>query len=296
MSRKLAFAALVFFVGSIVAPFLCTTPCDAAEVLIICDTQLRPVTEIVSGIRKTLKSPFRIYSPAEVQGTLDGVVAKENAKVVVALGKSALFEALRLPPAIPVIYDMVVVPPLISRPNTTGFYMATPTREYAELIRNHLHSIRKFAVVGTRNQLDILARGGTPQQTAFGVKNSVEFVDAVRQMSDADAILLLPDISLLTPTAMHEAFLFSFKKGIPLIGVSEQNVKEGALLALVVDTANVGKLIGEAAAKVLRGGDLGQVPASPPTKFDMYLNISTASRMGIRIPGEMMRMAKRIYQ
>ena len=294
MSRKIA--ALVFFVGMVAAPLLCTTYCDAADVLIICDTQLRPVTEIVSGIRKTLKSPLRIYSPSEVKGTLDSVVVKEDAKVVVALGKSALLEALRLPPSIPVIYDMVVVPPLISRPNTTGFYMATPTREYAELIRNHLHSIRKFAVVGSRNQLSILAPGGLPQQTAFGVRNSVEFVDAVRQMDNADAILLMPDISLLTPTAMNEAFLISFKKGIPLIGVSEQNVKEGALLALVVDTVNVGKLIGEAAAKVLRGGELGRGQASPPTKFDMYLNTATASRMGIQIPREMMRMAKRVYQ
>ena len=294
MSRKIA--ALVFFVGLVAAPLLGTTSCDAADVLIICDTQLRPVTEIVSGIRKTLKSHFRIYSPSEVKGILDSVVVKEDAKVVVALGKSSLYEALRLPPSIPVIYDMVVVPPLISRPNTTGFYMATPAREYAELIRNHLHSIRKFAVVGSRNQLNILARGGLPQQTAFGVRNSVEFVDAVRQMADADAILLMPDISLLTPTAMSEAFLISFKKGIPLFGVSEQNVKQGALLALVVDTVNVGKTIGEAAAKVLRGGDLGQVQASPPTKFDMYLNTSTASRMGIQIPGEMMRMAKRVYQ
>ena len=293
MSRKLA--ALVFFVGIVAAPLLATTSCDAAEVLIICDTQLRPVTEIVSGIKKTLKSPFRIYSPSEVQGTLDSVVAKENAKVVVALGKSALFAALRLPPTIPVIYDMVVVPPLISRPNTAGFYMATPAREYAELIRNHLHSIRKFAVVGSSNQLSILARGGVPQQTVFGVKNSVEFVDAVRQMSDADAILLMPDVSLLTPTAMNEAFLISFKRGIPLFGVSEQNVKEGALLALVVDTVNVGKLIGEATARVLRGGDLGQAQASPPAKFDMYLNTATASRMGIQIPSEMMRMAKRVY-
>ena len=294
MSRKIA--ALVLFVTIAATPLFGTSSCDAAEVLIVCDTQLRPVTEIVSGIKKTLKTPYRIYSPAEVRGTLDSVVVKEDAKVVVALGKNALSEALRLPPSIPVIYDMVVVPPPINRPNTIGFYMATPAREYAELIRNHLHSIRKYAVVGNRNQLDILARGGLPQQTVFGVRNSVEFVDALRQMADADAILLMPDISLLTPTAMSEAYLISFKKGIPLIGVSEQNVKEGALLALVVDTVNVGKLIGEAAAKVLRGGDLGQIQASPPTKFDMYLNTATASRMGIEIPGEMMRMAKRVYQ
>jgi putative ABC transport system substrate-binding protein len=152
--------------------------------------------------------------------------------------------------------------------------------------------------VGTRNQLNVLARGDVLQQSIFGVRNSVEFVATVRQMdeSDTDAILLMPDTTLLTPAAMDEALLMSFKKKIPLIGISEQNVREGALLALVVDTVNVGKLIGEAAAKVLRVGSVGQIPPSPPRKYFMYLNASTASRMGIKLPQEMVRLAKRVYQ
>ncbi len=56
--------------------------------------------------------------------------------MVIALGREALAEALTLPPSIPVIYDMVVTPPAINRPNTVGFYMATPSSEYAELVRD----------------------------------------------------------------------------------------------------------------------------------------------------------------
>ncbi len=292
----LSFAALVFWL-SLLCALLSGAPCaQAADVLIVCDSQLRPVAEIVSGIRKTLTAPVRLVSPSEVKGKLLAMVEKEDAKVVVALGKSALDEALRLPSSIPVIYDLVVVPPVVTRPNTTGFYMATPAREYAELIRSYLHSIKKMAVVGTRSQLNVLARGDVPSQSVFGVRNSLEFVAAVRQMDEADAILLLPDSSLLTPAAMDEAFLVSFQKKIPLMGISEQNVREGALVALVVDTVNVGKLIGEAAAKVLDGGSLGQAPPSPPRKYFMYLNASTASRMGIQLPREIVRMAKRVYQ
>jgi putative ABC transport system substrate-binding protein len=291
-------AASMLFPAAVSAFVLAATCCQAADVLIVCDTQLKPVSEIVSGIRKTLTTPFRIVSPSEAKDALEVLVEKEDAKVVVALGKSALAEALRLPAHIPVIYDLVVVPPSITRPNTTGFYMATPTREYADLIKNHLHSIKKISVVGTRNQLNVLARGDVLQQSVFGVRNSVEFVATVRQMdeSDTDAILLMPDTTLLTPAAMDEALLMSFKKKIPLLGISEQNVREGALLALVVDTVNVGKLIGEAAAKVLRVGSVGQIPPSPPRKYFMYLNASTASRMGIKLPQEMVRLAKRVYQ
>ncbi len=114
-----------------------------------------------------------------------------------------------------------------------------------------------MAVVGNRDQLTILGRGDA---SSYTVRNTSEFVTTIRQMDDADAILLLPDTAVLTTAALDEAYLLSFRKGIPLLGVSERNVKEGALVALVVDMVNVGKLIGAAAAKSLKGVDIGQFP------------------------------------
>ena len=293
MSNRISFVLLWLFAGLFPA---CLTPvCEAADVLIVADIHLKPVTEIFSGIRKTLNASLKIYSPADARGILKGLVDKEDAKVVIALGREALAEALQLPPDIPVIFDLVVTPPVISRPNTTGFYMATPVREYAELIKANFHSIKKMSVVGSRDQLNILSRGDSLQQTSYDVRNSVGFVSTLKHLDDTDAILLLPNVALLTATAMDEAYLLSFRKGIPLLGVSERNVKEGALLALVVDTVNVGKVIGDYATKAIREGNIGQVPPSPPRKFDMYLNTATARKMGIEISAEMVRMAKRVY-
>lgn len=264
----------------------------AADVLVVADSQLRPAMEIISGIRKTAGSSLKIITPEEAKRGLKGAVEREGARVVVALGKEALAEALSLPSNIPVIFDMIVTPPVISRPNTTGFYLATPVREYTELVRKHLHSIREVTVVGSRDQLSLLGKGDA---TSYAVRDTSEFVSAVRKVDSADAILLLPDTSVLTSAALAEAYLLSFRKGIPLLGVSERNVKEGALVALVVDMVNVGRLIGSAAAKALKGVDIGQFPPSPPRKFDIYLNTATARRMKINLPDEMVRIAKRVY-
>ena len=265
---------------------------QAAEVLVVADTQLRPAMEIISGIRKNLGASLKIISPAEAKRGLNNIVEREDSRVVVALGKEALTEALALPSGIPVIFDMVVTPPPITRPNTTGFYLATPVREYTDLIRKHLRSLRQLAVVGSRDQLLLLGRG---EASSYAVRDTSDFVATVRRMNDADAILLLPDTTVLTTAALDEAYLLSFRKGIPLLGVSERNVKEGALVALVVDMVNVGRLIGDAAGKALKGVNLGQFPPSPPRKFDIYLNTATARRMKIDIPDEMVRMAKRVY-
>jgi hypothetical protein len=292
ISKLPSFAAGFALLLALVAP-----PCRAADIVVVADTSLKPVNEIISGMRRSAGASIRTFHPDEVRGRLPEAVEKEGGRVVVALSREALDEALRLPPAIPVIYDLVVTPPAISRPNTTGFYLATPVREYTSLIRDRLRSDREIAVVGSRGQLSTLGWSDEEPHSwsAYSVRNSAELVDAVRRIDDAGAILLLPDASLLTSAALDEAYLISFRKGIPILGISERNVREGALAALVVEMVNVGKMIGGLAAKALKGESIDRLPPSPPRKFDLYLNTATARRMGIPIPGELLRMAKRVY-
>jgi ABC-type uncharacterized transport system substrate-binding protein len=167
--------------------------------------------------------------------------------------------------------------------------MATPTSQYLDQINTNLPSIKHIAVIGNRDQLKVLAGEATQQVSLHGVRNCFEFVTALQQTNGSDAILLLPDVSLLTATAMEEAFLLSFRKRIPLLGISERQVRDGALFALVVDTVHQGRLIGEYATKALRGIQIG------PRRFELFLNMETARKMGIRIPDEMLRMARRVY-
>ena len=270
-------------------------PCRAADVLIIADVQLKPVTEVTQGMRKTLRASTKTYSPSEVHGNLSAVLMRENARVVIALGREALAEALTLPATIPVIYGMVVTPPAINRPNTLGFYMATPTDEYAELVRKHLPAMKRVAVVASRDFLNVLSGSISTPLSAHTVKNTVEFVSALKQMDSVDAVLLLPDSGMMSSTAMEEAFLFSFRRRIPLLGISERHVREGALLALVVDMVNVGRIIGEYATKALKSGNVGQQSALAPRKFELFLNMDTARKMRINIPDEVVRMARKAY-
>ena len=287
-SRRIFLLATVLF-------HLSACLCHATDVLVVADAKLKPVVEIISGIGKTLKTPLKTYSPSQVKGSLEELASKEHAKIVVALGREAIAEALRLPPSVLVIYGLVVIPPAINRPNTTGFYMATPVREYAELVGSHLRGLTRIAVLGSRDQLTLLAPGDSALLTNYSVRSSFDFVSTLKQLNGADAILLLPDATVLTATAMEEAYLLSFRKNIPLLGISEKSVKEGALCALVVDPVHVGRVIGEYATRALKGGNVGQLPPSPPRKFDLFVNLDTARKMGIRLPEEMLRSAKRTF-
>ena len=274
---------------------LFTSPACAAKILIVGDTQYAMVADIVSDIQSTLRMQSKEYATSDVKGRLNAVVEREDAQIVVALGVDAVAEALRLPPEISVVYGLVVAPPRNNRENITGVYMAPPVSEYVSTLRRYLPALSKISVVGSQNMVKSLSGGNSAQVTIYNVGSSSELVNTVNRLSDTGALLLLPDANLLTAPIMSNVFLFSFKKNIPLLGISEAHVKQGSLFALVFDNKAISRQIGEKVQAILNGGEAGDLPASPPKKYNLYINGNTAQKMGIEIPDEMFRKAKKVY-
>ena len=275
--------------------FVFALPAFAAETLIIGDVQYKPVADVVSEIKSTLNSPVKVYATADVMGKLGPIVDQEGARLVVALGINAVDEALKLPPSVPVIYGLVIAPPKTTRQNITGVYMSTPVSEYVNTISEYLPSLKQLSVVGSQDLMKILDGRNYAQVAIHRVSSSSELVNTVDHLDASQALLLLPDVALLTTAVMEQVYLFSYRRNIPLLGISEGTVKQGALFAIVFDPANVGQQIGKKAQNALNGVDLKDMPPSPPKKFNLFLNSATAKKMGISIPSEMMEKAKRVY-
>ncbi len=275
---------------------LFSSPACAAKVLIVGDTQYALVADVVSGIQASLRSQSREYATSEIRGKLGSIVERENAEVVVALGIEAVNEALRLSPAISVVYGLVIIPPNYSRPNVTGVYMSPPVNEYIATVRKYLPGLNRISVLGSQKMMKSLHGDDYPQVSAYNVASSSDLVNTVNRLGDTRALLLLPDANLLTSSAMSNLYLFSFRKNIPLLGISEASVKQGSLFALVFDTKAISNQIGEKVQTILNGVDAGEIPASAPKRYNLYINSKTAHKMGIEIPDEMLRKAKKIYQ
>jgi putative ABC transport system substrate-binding protein len=289
----------LYLTASIFIFLITMAPCFAADVVIVADEQLKSGAEILNGIRQTLGTASSMtISPVEAKKRrLVDIVHQQHARLVITLGRDALIEAAHLPATIPVVYGMIVIPPHSKRPNTTGVYLAVPASRYLDLVNNHLHqSIYQVAVVGSHDHLAVLAPGPTPRTVhTFSVTNTPEIVRTLRHVENGYALLLLPDASLLTSVAMEEAYVRSSQRRFPLLGTSESQVREGALLALVADLTQVGNQIGECAVKALKGMNLNRIQPAPPRKLNLYLNVATAKRLKIHIPDELLMMAKRVY-
>lgn len=269
---------------------------EAARVLIVGDLKYALVADVSREIQLTLRSTVKEYALPDVKGRLRILVEQEQAQVVVALGADAVAEALRLPPAIAVVYGLVVVPPSYDKGNVTGVYMSPPVNEYAAMVRRYLPSLARFSVVGSQRMLKSLLGGEQAHVNVYHASSSSELVTTVNRLVDTRAVLLLPDPNLLTAPVMSNLYLFSFRNNIPLLGVSEASVKQGALFALVFDHKMVSRQIGEKVQAILNGEEVGEIPDSPPRRYNLYINNNTAQKMGIGIPGEMLGRAKRVYQ
>ena len=101
----------------------------SAEVVVVGDTRLTPVVQVIAGIREAMEMQVAVYTPSEVKARkLSSIVRKEGARSVIALGRESISEALKLPTSVTVLYALVILPPQINRPNTAGIYMGTPIK------------------------------------------------------------------------------------------------------------------------------------------------------------------------
>lgn len=272
-----------------------SSPASAAKVLIIGDIRYPLVADVAAEIQLAVRSQTRQFAVSDIKGQLHDVVEREAAVVVVALGSDAVAEALRLPPDISVVYGLVTVPPRSNRINLTGVYMSPPVSEYVATIRRHLPGLARLSVVGTQSMLKSLNGSDHAITSVHSVATSADLVNTVNRLTDTRALLLLPDTNLLTAQVMSSVYLFSFKRNIPLLGISEASVKQGALFALVFDHKAVSRQIGAKVQKILNGIEAEELPDSPPGRYNLYINSKTAEKMGIAIPDELLKKAKKVY-
>lgn len=265
------------------------------EVLVVGDMRLKPVVQVMAGIEEVMGRKVPIFSPEEARGRLADLVVRHAARAVIALGRQSIEEALTLPSAVTVIYDLVILPPDIDRPNTTGMYMGTPVQEYLRVVTDYLPDLARICVIASPDVLEVLDNDDYPQVTVFEATNTYDFIETIKRLESFDALLLLPDISLITNKALEEIYLFSFRKKVPLLGISKKHVRQGALFALEFDPESSGRNLGLMAVNALRGNGVVQDQTLPPKHYNLYINLKTARKMNIDLPEEMLEKATSVY-
>lgn len=79
---------------------------------------------------------------------------------------------------------------------------------------------------------------------------------------------------------------------IPIaFGTKLYSMKNGALMHITPHLETSARETALVADKILKGKNPGDIPVTPPSKFDLGFNLTTALKLGIVIPPDMLRLA-----
>lgn len=76
-----------------------------------------------------------------------------------------------------------------------------------------------------------------------------------------------------------------------VMGLTKKSVQQGALVHLTPSIEGTGKEAAMLADMILTGTDPGEIPVTPPSQVDLGINLTTALKLGIVIPPDILSLA-----
>ncbi len=289
------------------------TPCYASDVAAIKDRNLRPFKEAVEGFEATTTADIHVYiidMKRDPTGKkLTRTVKKKKVDMIYALGSKALKLAIDKLKEIPIVFSYVLKPEKIigdtdDKRTIAGISMLIPPGEQLSAFKIIAPTLNRIGVVYDSTKSNELIKKARSSAQELGItlvektiSNKEEAVSAVYDLKgQIDCVLMLPDTTFVTAKTMKHLLLFSFKNNIPIIGLSDKYVKQGALLALSFNNREVGKQAGEIASKIISGEDIPRNLYLDPRSLELSINKKTADKLGISIQESVLKTAHQVYE
>jgi putative ABC transport system substrate-binding protein len=223
--------------------------------------------------------------------------------LIFAIGIWALQVVVEEVRDVPVVFAMVLNPSTVVGPearNITGASMNVPIEHQIALLKRAAPQVRRIGVIYDPSKTGFLVRQGERIAQQQGVKlvaravasskDSVAALDAIQ--GEIDALWILPDLTVLAPESVQYMLLFSFRNKIPLLGLSENQARMGALLGLSFGSGrDIGAQAGELANEVLAGRSAEEIPVTTARRLRLTVNLKTASKIGLQVPKEVLDRA-----
>jgi putative ABC transport system substrate-binding protein len=223
--------------------------------------------------------------------------------LIFAVGIWALQVAVEEIRDIPVVFAMVLNPSMVigqEARNITGASMNVPIEQQIALLRKTSPQVRRIGAVYDPSKTGFLVKQAERIAREQGVrllakaiaspKDSVAALDGMR--GEIDALWILPDLTVLAPESVQYMLLFSFRNRIPLLGLSENQAKMGALFGLSFGSGrDIGSQAGEMANEILSGKSAERIPFTTARKLRLTVNLKTAGKIGLQMPKEILDRA-----
>lgn len=194
----------------------------------------------------------------------------------------------------------------LSRPgrNFTGISLGADdfATKWLQFLRELLPGLRRLIVLydqGTAQQADDLHNAGKPL--------GLDIVGhASTSRADIEAAILAsdggPETALVVPAssffASHRAVIVGLarQKRLPAIYEHRLYVEQGGLVSYGPDIRDVYRRAANFVDRIVRGAKPAELPIEQPTKFELVLNLKTATELGLAVPQSMLLRADEVIE
>jgi putative ABC transport system substrate-binding protein len=267
-----------------------------------------PYSQVVAGFKGALAaagatvevSVESLHGSANDGRPAGARFSTDQSRLVLALGNAANEAVAQSPRHPPVVAGMILRAPASSPAReVTGVSLEFPAEVELGWIRRVLPGRNRVALLFSPTENADRAREARSAAARLGmnlVPIEVEAPSGIpaaldRAARESDVLWGLTDSVVFFPESAKGLLLFSFRNRIPLVGISGNWVRAGALFGLDRDYEDIGRQAGEMALAILGGTEAKRVPPAPPRKVCPVFNLKTARQMGIELPEDVLRSA-----
>ena len=238
--------------------------------------------------------------------------------VIVASSTAAALAAKQMTSVVPIVFATVPDPvgtglvASLARPgsNVTGLsnLNADLVGKCLEYLKQAIPSVRRVAVLwqpgafGERTEKDTLKRAevaardlGMPLQFVEA-RGPDDFARAFSDMSRARAGALAVLASNMFNSERRRLVDLAAEKRLPAVYSARELVDAGGLMSYGANLADLNRRAATYVDRIFKGTKPADLPVEQPTKFELIINLKTASALGLTIPQSVLGRADEVIQ
>ena len=301
--KRLIAAALLFFMwsGAVLAE-------KTSQILVVSGSNDGPYQEALRGFKEQISAQGKITLTELPLSQAQSPSAKEIDRIkpdlIYALGSDATRWASLQASRIPVVATMVLKDDVFRESShVTGVSLNHSLSIQFQWLRKFFPQQKTVAILfnPAENAATVREASQLSQQSGFKlvaipVESPKNLPYALDQLSNnIDVLMAIPDETVMSINTAKEVLLASFSNKVPLVGLSDNWVKSGALYSLSWDYVDIGRQSATLAQKLLGGATVKTTPPEHPRKITYTVNAKIAEHMGIDISRSLLKDAKMVF-
>jgi len=281
------------------------------SVLIVCNSKDDPYEQAIQGFKEQLSltqkvrfNEISLNVEKNPDLSISTLIKDNKPDLIYSLGGESTDIALRNTTTIPIVATMILKKFSYKGVNNiTGVYLNYPLTIQFQWLKKFFPEQRKVAIFfnpeensTTIQEARKIASQESLELISIPVETPKELPYALDQLrNNIEILLAIPDEIAMSSKTAKEVLLASFRNRVPLIGLSDNWVKSGALYSLSWDFNDLGRQCAIQSDKLMKGASVQSVPIEYPRKTTYSINAKIAEHMNMEISQALLKNAKLIF-